>query len=806
MRLPHFHLSNVPVPRPKTANFKIAPHSTCPTIQIFKIDMSKTVFQIAATVVVVFGLCLPKSVNGQTNIIQIVADDLSWVDLSTGATNLGNGSPYHQTPNIDALATAGMSFTSAYVQQSCAPTRAALFTGQYAPRSRVYTVGRGLENPNNSLLLVVGGDDNVIQNSAITMAETLQDAGYLTAHFGKFQTTSNSNQIVSEHGFQINVGGTTAGGLNGALEYFAQESQPGVWQFGSDHGTGFNIYADPYDAAYIGANLLPNANGNDPTPLVNTPKHLNDAMADAAVEFLEERAGDGQKFFVNLAFNAVHVDINSRSDLEQKYAGLQPSIVPDHSDAAYAGLLEGLDQAVGRIVDFVKTSDLAGNTLIIFVSDNGGTCRATDNFPLAGGKGDFTEGGIRVPLIAYQPGVIEAGTVSNQIVHAVDFYKTYAEIAGATLPNESDHALDGESFANILNGQATELGRQTIFYHFPGYSGGDTPMSLAIHQGTDGNHYKLLYEYEDRSFELYDLTNDLPESIDLIQNGMTNSQFVIARRLASELGNWTQDVAADLPLVRATGNPVPALGHSPSVRFDLSSDGLGQELDGEINSLISQLGIEMTVEAMGQNPVFDVTTSGLGVRSDLDSGGGNQQGRIDGTLATAEKIVVSFDQDVIIKQINTNQLSNDGTETAVIEFVSGDNPFLNISGYDTGGFTNGGDRLSFVRSDNGGNDFSISLGTLDQDELFLTSGTKISITANPSTGGGFALGHIDIALPEFLLGDVNRDGVVDFNDIPDFVAVLLSGNFQNEAEADINGDGVVDFNDIPDFVTLLLGN
>ena len=119
-------------------------------------------------------------------------------------------------------------------------------------------------------------------------------------------------------------------------------------------------------------------------------------------------------------------------------------------------------------------------------------------------------------------------------------------------------------------------------------------MSLAIHQGTDGNHYKLLYEYEDRSFELYDLTNDLPESIDLIQNGMTNSQFVIARRLASELGNWTQDVAADLPLVRATGNPVPALGHSPSVRFDLSSDGLGQELDGEINSLIRQLGIEMT--------------------------------------------------------------------------------------------------------------------------------------------------------------------------------------------------------------------
>ena len=326
-------------------------------------------------------------------------------------------------------------------------------------------------------------------------------------------------------------------------------------------------------------------------------------------------------------------------------------------------------------------------------------------------------------------------------------------------------------------------------------------MSQAIHKGSDGNHYKLLYKYEDRSFELYNLTNDLSESTDLVRSGMTDSQFVIARRLAAELGDWTNDVDADLPLVRATGNPVPTVGHSPSVRFDLSSDGLGQGLAGEITGLVSQLGIEMSVEAVGQNAVLGVDTVGIGVNSDLDVGNENQQRRIDGSLATSEKVLVSFNRDVIIKQIGTNQLSNDGAETALIEFVSGVNPVSNLSGYTTGGFTNGGDQLNVVRTDNGGNDFSILLGTLDQDELFLTSGTKISITANPSTDGGFVLGHIDVALPEFLVGDVNRDGAVNFLDIGPFIALLSTNAFA--AEADINGDGVFNFLDISPFISLL---
>lgn len=737
----------------------------------------------------------------QTNIVQIIADDMGWTDLSGGTTNLGNGSTFYQTPNIDALAAAGMSFSNAYVQQSCAPTRAALFTGQYAIRNGLFNVG-ALNDLGDGTLLQDPPNGNGIMNNALTIAELLRNAGYVTAHIGKFHATGNTNQITTQHGFQINIGGTNAGGLNGNVPYFAEESQPGVWEFAGSHGPALDLYADPYSQNYISNNLLPYVNGNDPSGLEDSPKHLNDAMADAALDFLEDRANDGNSFFVNVAFNAVHAEINSRSDLESKYFGIPGNA--NHSSTAYAGLLEGMDQAIGRIVDFVQASNLSDDTLIVFMSDNGGVDNVSDNFPLAGSKGNFLEGGIRVPLIMYQPGVVPAATISNETVHAVDLYKTYAELANVALPAAGTHALDGESLAGILQGNSSELERDSIFYYFPGYlNNGTVPIAMAIHDGADGNKYKLTYEFEDRSFEIYDLTNDLSETVELVDSGMTSTQFSIASCAAQGLADWLQEFEADLLTVRATGNRVPVVSHTPAIRFNLTGNGFGAELDGLSSGTVEQLGVAMTLEAVGQNGQFGIGNAGVGVVSDLDTGNVGAQRRINGSLAVPEMINVSFNRDVVLKTLETNQLSGDGSETVVLQSVSGENPFSGLVGYDANGFSLQSDGLSFIRTDNANFNFSIPIGSLDQDELLIAAGTVIGVTANPATNGGFSLTSIDVAIPELSFGDTNLDGAVNLLDIGPFIQLIGGGGYQ--IEADVNKDGAVNLLDVGPFVMILSG-
>ena len=747
-------------------------------------------------------LCVPQISTAQTNIIQVVADDLGWTDLSTGLTNLGNGSPYYQTPNIDSLAANGMSFTSFYAQPSCAPTRAALFTGQYAPRNGLHTVGQ-LNDGGDQTLLIGPTDGTSIKTEAITISETLQSAGYVTAHIGKFHSTARSNDIVNEHGFDFNIGGTSSGGPNGTVPYFAQQNNGGNWTFGSSHGPELDVYAAPYTQQYIDANLMPYANGNDPSTLVGTPKHLNDAMADAAIDFLEDRVADGEPFFVNVAFNAVHLEVNSRPDLEAKFNTLPTSSVPQHDSPAFAGLLEGMDQAVGRIVDFVQQNGLGNDTLIVFMSDNGGTLNSTDNFPLREGKGAFQEGGIRVPMIAYMPGTISSG-VSNEATHAVDFYKTYAAMANVALPAPTVHPLDGESFAGILTGTQTELNRDTIFYHFPGYSRTRPPISLAIHNGTDGNRYKLTYFYEDRNFEFYDLTNDIGETVDLVENGMTQIQFDNAMAARSNLTNWLLDVDAEMLTVRATGESVPLPQHSPAIEFSLGSAELGVGLAGATEGMVSSLGVSMNLTAEGFNGAFDTDTNGIGIRSDLDTGGNNSQRRIDGSLTTPEGMVVSFDQDVFLKHFDVSGLNGTGTESLLLQFVSGDNPFDGLVGYDSDGFSLSSDSLTFTRTDGANARLTVGMGRLAQDEILLTAGTQIRVTASPAVGGGVLLEAIGVALPEspaVLLGDVNRDGIVNFLDISPFISLLSNSVFQ--LEADVNQDGDVNFLDISPFIGIL---
>jgi arylsulfatase A-like enzyme len=244
--------------------------------------------------------------------------------------------------------------------------------------------------------------------------------------------------------------------------------------------------------------------------------------------------------------------------LLKKYEGIK-SGDSRHERADYAALIEGEDQAIARVLKFLDESGLAGNTLVLFTSDNGGAGGMTANTPLREVKGTFYEGGLRVPMIARWPGVIKAGAVSDAMVNVVDLYPTFAEFAGAKLPEAAVHQVDGVSFANVLRGEATESGRKVMYYHFPGYL--DTrayPCSVIIKRVEGGKEYKLIYSYEDRHYELYDLTDDLGEKHDLLAGGKAGEgDRKIAEDLREDLCQWLKKVPAIYPKDPGTGKDVP---------------------------------------------------------------------------------------------------------------------------------------------------------------------------------------------------------------------------------------------------------
>ena len=730
------------------------------------------------------------------NIIHIVADDLGWTDLSSGLSNYGNGSAFYQTPNIDQLATQGMAFTSAYAMPTCVPTRVALMTGQSGSRTQTYSVG-SVEGVATDPLLGATVNNGDIPNSTVTLAETLQAAGYTTAHFGKFHVTASTADITSQHGFDFDFGG----GTSGAPGSFFSTQQGANWTYPNPVGPGLDTYAAPYTQAYVDANLKPYANGADVDSLVSTAKHLTDATADAAIDFISGQLGSGNPFYMNLAFHAVHTPVETRPDLEAKYnqviadnGGASPD--PRHDSASYAGLLEGMDQSIGRLVDFLEdpngdgnlSDSIASNTLVVFYGDNGGLTQQTDNSPLRSGKGSSYEGGVRVPLIAWMPGSVAADSSSNEPTQAVDFYPTFAELGGASLPNPATQPLDGESLAGVLAGTQQDLGRDGAYFHYPGYANSNPgPLSSVVLDAGE-TRYKLFYLYENRTFELYDLQNDLSEANNLADGDMTALEYKLATRAVKSLRDWLDDTGAVYPTLRADGSPIPPPAHTPITTFQLGQSS-GIDLHGQTQASLAKLGVTLSLSAQGSAASFDADATGVGIASSLDTGGATQQRRINGTYATPEAIEISFDQDVFLKSLLVDGLNGNNSETVLLEFVSGDNPFMGLAGYNADGFTLGLDSLAFTASTTLS---SIDFGVLALDEIFLTAGTVLSLTANPVVGGGIVLNGIAIARPldavEEILQDYDLDGTVDAADLAAWQASYGSAT---ALEADGDGSGLV---------------
>jgi arylsulfatase A-like enzyme len=430
------------------------------------------------------------------NIVFILGDDLGWTDLGC------YGSKYYETPNIDRLAEGGTRFTNGYTcGPNCQPTRAALMSGQYGPRTGVYTVGNINRFDWQTRPLRPVDNVTALPLEKITIADTLKSAGYATGMFGKWHLGNTPPYHPSRRGFDE------------AIESAGQH---------------FNFKTHP------------------PT---DYPKgqYLADFLTDHAVDFIE-RHKDGP-FFLYLPHYCVHSPHDAKPELIAKFKDKPP--VNGHNSPVYAAMIASLDESVGRITKKLDELGIADNTLVIFSGDNGGVGgyeRAgltkggiTDNAPLKGGKGMLYEGGVRNSYIFRWKNKIKPGATNDTPINSVDLYPTLVEVSGAKAP--SDYTLDGVSYAGLLTGAKKSLDRDAIYWHFPGYLGAGpgqwrTKPAGAVRSGD----WKLIEYFEDGQQELYNLANDIGEEHNLAKD---NSAKV--NELHDKLVAWRDQVGAKMP-------------------------------------------------------------------------------------------------------------------------------------------------------------------------------------------------------------------------------------------------------------------
>ncbi len=498
------------------------------------------------------------------NVIVIIADDMGWSQVSTPLTNLNNPSDFYETPTLETLASEGIAFPYGYVNGSnCAPTRAAILSGQYAsrPTNNIFAVDN-LNRGGNSTLLI--GPDNGLPNgidelpaTSITLAETMKTAGYTTVHLGKYhvgenEATNVSNNAATDQGFDFNYGGGTKGNPG---NYFATESG-GIWTFHNNIGAELDAYANPYTSA----ESLMLAGDNS---LENTPKHVTDAMADAAIDFINTHINT--PFFMHFSNFAIHGPFsqdNARPDLYAKYDTKTPSTM-GHNNKGQAAIAEGMDQTIGRLINHLKTTAdprnpgnmLSENTLVYFISDNGGAIHSDDAGPLRGMKGEWYEGGIRSVSIVWSeaPWLANKGTINTTPIIGFDLYPTFVEAAGGSLP--AAYNIDGISHWQMLT-NSTALGRDALYWHYPGYlidSKRDARPVSIIRKGD----YKLIHNYETASYELYHLINDISETTNLLSGTPDMATLTIANAMSTDLRNHLINISAPLPTYRSDGTTVP---------------------------------------------------------------------------------------------------------------------------------------------------------------------------------------------------------------------------------------------------------
>lgn len=445
------------------------------------------------------------------NVLFILVDDLGYMDVGAN-----NPDTFYETPNIDRLAAEGMRFTNGYAANPvCSPTRYSIMTGKYPSRVDATNFfagrrgGRFASAPLNDRMPL----------AEITLAESLKTAGYRTFFAGKWHLGPTEEFWPERQGFDVNKGGWKHGG---------------PW-FGGKY---FSPYGNPR--------------------LADGPKgeHLPTRLANETISFIEENKD--RPFLAYLSFYSVHTPLLTTPDLKKKYEekarrlGLadqvefadeeqvdakakrkrQVRILQKH--AVYAGMMEAMDTAVGKVLKKLKTLGLDKETVVCFMSDNGGLSTSegspTSNLPLRGGKGWMYEGGIREPYFIKWPGVTQPGSISDVPVCSIDFYPTLLEITGTKFA----HAIDGVSLVETLRGGKSPK-REALYWHYPHYSNQGGFPSGAIRIGD----WKLIERYEDGRAQLFNLANDLGERTDV-----ADRKGKLVKQMRAKLHAWYKHVDA----------------------------------------------------------------------------------------------------------------------------------------------------------------------------------------------------------------------------------------------------------------------
>lgn len=404
------------------------------------------------------------------NILVILADDLGYADVGF------NGCRDIPTPHLDRLAKESVRCTSGYVTHPfCSPTRAGLLTGRYQQR---------FGHENNPAWL----PDSTVAGlplSQTTLPQVLKTAGYVTGCVGKWHLGAHPQFHPNRRGFD---------------EYFGLLGGGHIYLPGAKGGAEYNIPM--------------NRNGQD-EPLT---EYLTDVLGREASAFV--RRHQGSPWFLYLAFNAPHTPLQVTDKQLDRVKHIS-----DETRRNYAGLVVGLDDAVGEVLTALRENGQQANTLVWFFSDNGGPVSVThsDNTPLRGAKGNVFEGGIRVPFLVSWPGRLPQDKEYTPPVISLDVFATAVALSGATVP--ASHALEGVDILPYLAGEKAGAPHARLFWR----SGGGA--RFAVREGD----WKLVGG-ENGATQLFNLAADIGESQDL-----ASAKPDVFTRLRQAYDAWNQD-------------------------------------------------------------------------------------------------------------------------------------------------------------------------------------------------------------------------------------------------------------------------